>query len=154
MQLLGVLREEAVERKIAQHRQASRREFVDDDFAHAGDLGEDRQPADPCGRLDVGVIGLEIGDPVGEEGVRRRRRELLKLILLGGSLGLRGDLLQQRVEVGDRLARRTCVVGRIEHVAVIEQVLVDAKFHRVVRILDRVHPVGLRPAEVQIGHAE
>lgn len=50
-----------------------------------------RQAARPGGRLEDHVVFLRGGRLVGEPGERRRRRELLELLLFFGADGLRGQ---------------------------------------------------------------
>jgi hypothetical protein len=78
-------RDRSARQDAAQHLRATGRELVEHDVG-AGQPAEHGEAADAGRGLEVGLARADVGDPVGHEGQRGRRAELLKLVLLGGAL--------------------------------------------------------------------
>ena len=152
-QVLGVFREEVIERQGLEHGKAPRRQFVDHHLG-ACHLAEHGEATNTCGGLQEGFSGLHVGNPVGQVGIGRRGGELLELVHLCGALGLRrqhGQHVLVSADDGDGADFAMLQVGERHG---FDDVLVHAKLYGIVGILRRVDPLGLGATKRTVRHQE
>ena len=153
VQLLGVFAIEGIERQVAQDREAPRREFIDRDGLHAGNLRKDCKTADSGRRFEEGIGASHVGGPCRQIGEVRRGRELLELVHFLGALALGRDQGKHFLGASDLVARLRERDGRIADLPV-EKVAVDAQFHGIIGVLRRVGALRLAATEGLIGRLE
>lgn len=147
--VFGIPREHLVHAQRAQQCRPARRQFVGDD-RRPRRLRHHHQIARPGRGLQHDIARRQVCRARRQERQRRRRAELLEVFLLAGTLALRRQALQQRIQLAQRRAR-ALFRGRVQIADEARlQGEVHAKFQGVIGIARRVCARRLAAADLHV----